>query len=190
MRRETAAKALLTGLERVGLRSGRVDLPTVWPVVADWWRTPVTDVAPENDLRECLLSLAPAVHDPNATIFAGSPAREVAGQELMSLEFSRAFVRRTGPNATVGLDGGAGLSVWYQAGPARERLRHSPEWIDMGPSTPNFDASGDGRATERLITALETSAMFEVALALPTLALVFVDDGADDLVIPARRVPS
>jgi hypothetical protein len=60
----------------------------------------------------------------------------------------------------------------------------------MGPSTPNFDASGDGRAPERLITLLETSAMFEVALAQPTLALVFVDDGAGDLVIPARRVPS
>jgi hypothetical protein len=103
MRRETAAKALLTGLERVGLRSGRVDLPTVWPVVADWWRMPVTDVAPENDLCECLLSLAPAVHHPNATIFAGSPPREIAGQDLMSLEFSR---------------GRAGLSVWYQAGRA------------------------------------------------------------------------
>ena len=184
MRRETAAKALLTGLERVGLRSGCVDLATVWPVVADWWRTPATDVAPEDDLRECLLSLAPAVRDPNATVFAGPPPREIAGQELMSLEFSRQFAESTGPNATVGLDGGAGLSLWYRAGGAWERLRHGPDWIDMGPSTPNFDASGDGRELERLITAVETSAMFEVALAQPTLPLVFADDAADDLVIP------
>ena len=90
----------------------------------------------------------------------------------MCLEFNR-------------LDGDASLTVWYRAGQVWEHLRHGADWIDMGPSTPNFDASGDGRSVERLITAIETSAMFEVALAQPTLALVL----ADDVVFPARRAP-
>jgi hypothetical protein len=184
-----AGTELLAGLDRVAVRCGRLDLATIWPVVAAWWRTPVDDVAAENDRHECLLSRAPAAHDPHANVFAGTPPEEVTGQDLMCLEFGRQFVRRTSPIATVGLDGGAGLSLWYANNQDWDVLRQSPGWIEMGDSTPNVDALGDGSDPERLIAWLEASALFEVALSQPTLALVFVDDGPDDLVIAASDDP-
>jgi hypothetical protein len=79
------------------------------------------------------------------------------------------------------------MSLWYAASRAWEALSTSPGWIDMGLSTPNVDAFGDGRDPEGLITWLEESALFQVALAQPVLALVFIDDGPEELVIPASQ---
>lgn len=162
MRRATAASELWAALERAGVDSGQIDLPTIWPAVAEWWRTPVADVAPEDDLRECLLSLAPSAASAGETIFAGSPPALIAGQDLVCLEFGRQFA-----------DGGAGLTLRYAADPAWDRLHGSPGWIDMGPSTPSFDASADGRELAQLIPFLEASGIFEVAMVRPPLALVF-----------------
>jgi hypothetical protein len=97
-------------------------------------------------------------------------------------------VARTGC-AAVGLEGRAGLSLWYERNQDWEGLRHSPGWIEMGISTPNIDASGNGKDAERLIAWLEAAALFEVALRRRTLALVFVDDGPEDLIIPASSDP-
>ena len=187
MRREGAAKELLRALDRVGVRSGRLDFAAVWREVAAWWRTPISDVAPENDRHECLLSLAPAASHPHANIFAGTPPHAIVGQDLMCLEFGREFVRRTSPTATATLDGGAGLALWYAHNQDWEGLRRSPGWIEMGPSTPNIDASGSGSDPERLIAWLEASALFEVASRQQTLSLVFADDSPDDLVFPASN---
>lgn len=90
MRRETARRELLESLDRVGIRSGGIDLPVIWPVVASWWRVPVSDVAPEDDERAFYLSLAPAAADrTTTTVFASAPPSVIAGIDLVELVFER-----------------------------------------------------------------------------------------------------
>ena len=56
MLRADAYEELRTGLDGAGVLDGRVQLAVVWPVVAAWWRAPVTGVDPAEDRRLCLLS--------------------------------------------------------------------------------------------------------------------------------------
>jgi hypothetical protein len=186
MQRETAGRELLESLDRVGIRSRGIDLPVIWPVVASWWRTPVSDVAPEDDERAFYLSLAPAAVDrTTTTVFAGEPPSVIAGIALVSIEFVRQFSERLDAITTHGLDGDAAVSLWYAAVPEWERLRDDPHWIDMGISTPHFDSSADGRHIEWLIADLQQSAVFEIASRMRALALVFASDESEDIVIPA-----
>jgi hypothetical protein len=186
MRRETAGRELLESLDRVGIRSGGIDLPVIWPVVASWWRVPVSDVAPEDDERAFYLSLAPAAADrTTTTVFAGEPPSAIAGIDLVEINFERQFSQRVDAITTEGLDGGAAVSLWYAAVPEWERLRDDPAWIDMGISTPHFDSSADGRHVERLIADLQRSAVFEIASRKRALALVFTDSESEDIVLLA-----
>jgi hypothetical protein len=166
MVRETATRELVARLDRVGFRSGRAGLTEVWPAVADWWRTPLADAAPEDDRLVCLLSQAPARAEAGAGAFAGSPPPEIAGRDLMCLEFGREF------------GGDAGVTLWYEAGPAWEPLTRTSWWIAEGPSTPHLDAFGDGQDPARLIAWLEASGVLQVASSLPALAVVVVGDGS------------
>jgi hypothetical protein len=185
MWRATAAGELLAALEVNGVLPGCVDLSVVWPVVAAWWRTPAI-------ARGGLAGLAcyPARPPTRLPTLRSSPASRQpcsSGRSRCASIFGREFVRRTGPTSTVGLEGGASVSLWYAASAPWEALSGTAGWIAIGLSTPNIDAIGDGRDRERLITSLEQSALFQVALAEPVRALVCADDGPEDLTVPATR---
>lgn len=183
VRRETARRELLQSLDRVGVRSGGIDLAVIWPVVASWWRAPVSDVAPEDDERAFYLSVAPAAVDQmTTTVFASTPPSAIAGIDLVVIEFERGFSRRLNALASESVEGGAAVSLWYAAGPEWERLRADPDWIDLGISTPHFDSCADGRQVDWLIADLQQSAVFEIASRQRALALVFVGYESEDLV--------
>src|SRR5579884_720602 len=98
MTRDSSASELLAALDRLGLRSGRIDLADIWPALAAWWSTPVTDLAESEDEEFAfLLSLAPARYEERATIFAGRPPAAIAGRELVCLDFERRFHERLDP---------------------------------------------------------------------------------------------
>jgi hypothetical protein len=73
------------------------------------------------------------------------------------IDFERRFSRRIDATSTQGLEGGAGVSLWYAAALEWQRLRDVPGWIDMGVSTPHLDSFADGRQIDRLIADLESS---------------------------------
>jgi hypothetical protein len=70
MRSNTARAELVAGLRSLGVWAGHIELATIWPVVAAWWRTSVDDVAPDQDERSFLLSVAPARIEAIAAEFA------------------------------------------------------------------------------------------------------------------------
>ena len=186
---------MLSALEAAGICQGRIQLPAIWDALAAWLHDPVADVEPANDRRFFYLSHAPAGIDPiREAVFAGEPPRAIAGVGLICIEFGREFVCRTGPNARRGL-GRAALTLWYEAGPAWEPLRETPEWIELGVSTCNYDWSADGRNPTWLTSELERSPVFEIASSERALAITvgFSDEharGPDDVVIVASRRPS
>ena len=184
MRSETAGGELTAGLERAGVLGGAIDLPAIWPVLSAWWRVPVLDVAPEDDERSFLLSIAPAIAQPGATTFAGRSPDEIAGAELVRIDFDRQFACRVGPRTTVGLPGGAAISLWYASGPIWETVRDATnEWIDLGLSTPHIDAFGDGGDLAAFMDRLERSAAFTTAWRQRALALRVDLDERDDIVV-------
>jgi hypothetical protein len=143
MTRGTAGASLFAALDAVGVREGRVQLPAIWGALTSWWVEPVADVAPSDDRRFFYLSQAPAGVDSfHDTVFAGQPPSAIAALNLICLEFSRDFVRRSSPRHLTGL-GGAGITLWYQSAPIWDSLRATPEWIDLGISTPSYDWSAD-----------------------------------------------
>lgn len=159
-------------------------MPVIWPALAEWCRTPVDDVAPEDDERSFLLSVAPARAEPNASVFAGEPPSAIAGVELVCLEFERTFKRITETGDRERLDGGAAVVLWYEWGPAWDDLRGRSDWNGLGPSTPEIDEFADGRRVESLIEFIETaSGVLELAAHEPARALVLVGDDPPDLVV-------
>jgi hypothetical protein len=173
--RETAARRLRESLEAGGCRSGRIDLPVIWPAVAAWWRTPITGVAPEDDWRTVYISEKPVDADPSQiTVFAGHPPDAIADRDLLRLDFERSFQDRAG--------GGAGLTLWYEASAGWDSPRTRPGWDEAGVSTPNVDWSSfsyDGDI-ERFIAELEQDELFAIASAERALALYFSDDRGDE----------
>jgi hypothetical protein len=173
----------MAALRSAGACARRIELPVIWPVLATWWRTPVDDVAAEEDERTFLLSVAPARVETNATVFAGAPPSAIAGMELVCVEFERRF-HLTRADGRVGLDGGASLVLWYDWGPAWEDLRARSDWNGLGVSTPEIDAFADGCRVESLIDFVETrSGVVELTAQQPARALVLVGDDPPDWVV-------
>jgi hypothetical protein len=193
MTRETAGPCLLAALEAAGVRRGRIELPAIWKALAAWLHGPVGDVEPPDDRRFFYLSFAPAGVDPTGHTFAGEPPTAIAGRDLICIEFGREFVRRTGPHSTR-LLGSAGLALWYEAGPAWDPLRETPEWIELGVSTCHYDWSADGRRPTSLTSKLERSPVFDIASSerARVMTLWFRDENANgpDVVIVASRPTS
>jgi hypothetical protein len=189
MTRGTAGPRLFAALDAVGVREGRVQLRTIWDALCSWWVEPLAEVAPSDDRRCFYLSQAPAGVDPKETVFAGAPPSAIASLDLVCLEFSRDFVQRTGPHSATGL-GGAGVTLWYRFTPIWDSLRATPEWIDLGISTPSYDWSTAGRDAAWLIEQIERAPVFAIASAEPALALTMGysnerADGPDDVVVVA-----
>jgi hypothetical protein len=182
MTRASSVRELLIALHRFGVPAGRIDLADVWPTLAAWWSTPVTDLtgSQEEDFA-FLLSLAPAIYDDRAVIFAGRPPAAIAGRELVRLDFEREFHERVDGIVRVGISGGAGVSFWYDYDAAWERLRERSDWIEMGISTPQIDAFTDGRDPGTLIRYVEdASGVLGAAAEHRALALVIVDSDGDE----------
>lgn len=192
MSRETAGVCLLAALEAVGVREGRIQLPAIWDALATWLEDPVADVEPRHDRRFFYLSHAPAAIDPDReTVFAGAPPTAIAGLDLVCIEVGREFSRRIGPDSTR-LRGSAGLTLWYEAGPAWDPLRETPDWIELGVSTCNYDWSADGRQPTWLTSQIKRSPVFDIASSESACAMTieFNDenaDGPEDVVIVAAR---
>jgi hypothetical protein len=169
-----------------------VQLPAIWDALTSWWLEPVSDVVPSGDRRFFYLSQAPADVDAATTsVFAGRPPAAIAALDLVCLEFSRDFVRWTRPNHGVGL-GGAAVALWYESTPVWESLRTTPDWIDLGLPTPNYDWATDGRDPARLIAQIEQAPVFTIASTEPALTLTmgYADehgDGPDEVVSIASR---
>jgi hypothetical protein len=190
MTRDSSTSKLLAALDRLGVRSGRIDLPDVWPTLAAWWSTPVTDLAESQEEEFAfLLSLAPASYEEGATIFAGRPPAAIVGRELVRLDFEREFKERVDDVRRVGISGGAGVSFWYGYGDAWKRLRERSDWIEMGISTPHIDACSDGRNLSTLVRFVEeTSGVLDAAAEDGALALVMVDgDGDERLLVVGHK---
>jgi hypothetical protein len=182
MTRASSVRELLIQLHRFGVRAGRIDLADVWPALAAWWSTPVTDLtgSQEEDFA-FLLSLAPAIYDDRATVFAGRPPASIAGRELVRLDFERQFHERVDDIRRVGISGGAGVSFWYGYDAAWQRLRERSDWIEMGISTPQIDAFNDGRDPGKLIRYVEeASGVLGAAAEHRALALLVVDGAGDE----------
>jgi hypothetical protein len=189
MTRDSSARELLAAFDRLGVRGGRIDLPDVWPTLAGWWSTPVTDLAgAQEEELAFLLSLSPASHGERATIFAGRPPAAIAGRELVRLDFEREFKERLDDVGRIGISGGAGVSFWYGYDPAWQRLRERSDWIEMGVGTPQIDAFSDGRDPGKLIRYVEeTSGVLHAAAERRALALVVVDGAGDEQLLVVRR---
>jgi hypothetical protein len=191
VKRESSASELLAALDRLGARSGRIDLVDVWPVLAAWWSTPVTDLA-DTECQEFafLLSLTPAIHGERATIFAGRPPAAIAGRELVRLDFEREFHERIDHVQKVGIGGGASVSFWYGYDHAWQRLRERSDWIEMGVSTPQIDAFAGGPDPGELVRYVEqTSGVLDAAAETRAQALALIDGEGDEqlLVVRAER---
>jgi hypothetical protein len=190
MTRDSSASALLDALDRLGVRAGRIDLPELWPTVAAWWSTPVTDLdSSHEEYLAFLLSLAPADDDEGGTVFAGRPPAVIAGRELVCLEFHRSFSVRVDDVRRIGITGGASVSFWYGYDAAWQRLRERSDWIEMGAGTPQLDAFSDGRDPDKLIRYVEEkSGVLETAAGEQALALVAGDhEGAEQWLVVGDR---
>ena len=189
MTRDSSMRELVAAFDRVGVRTGRIELADVWPALSAWWSTPVTDLteSQEEDLA-FLLSLAPASYDARAGIFSGRPPAALAGRELVRLDFEREFHERLDDVARAGIGGGANVSFWYGYDRAWQRLRQRSDWIEMGVSTPQIDAISSGRDPGRLIRYVEACGVLEAAAEQRALALVVLDgEGDEQLVVLGER---
>jgi hypothetical protein len=157
----------------------------VWPILAQWWVTPVEDLTESQEEEfEFLLSLAPASYEPGVSVFAPRPPAAVSGRELVCLEFGRDFHEVSGINSQVGIEGGARLLYWYEYNAPWKRLRDRSEWIEMGIGTPQVDASSCGRGPElnRLARYIEMdSGVLPITAEQRALALVVIDPAGDNL---------
>lgn len=195
MTRETAGPCLRAALQAAGVREGRIQLRVFWDALAAWLHDPVAEVEPTDDRRFFYLSSAPAAVDPTIdTVFAGEPPTTLAGRDLICLEFGREFSRRTGPHSRRRL-GGAGLTLWYDAGLAWDPLRETPEWIELGVSTCNYDWSADGRRPTSLTSKIARSPVFNIASSERARAMIMWSNdananGPEDVVIVASRPTS
>jgi hypothetical protein len=177
MTRDTSAGELVAALARLG----RIDLADVWPVLKAWWSTPVTDLAAsEEEDFMFLLSLAPARYDPRETIFAGQPPPAIAGRELVCLDFVRQFKERLDPIRSMGISGGAAVTLWYGYDRAWRELRERSDWIEMGASTPQLDAFARGDPAPLIQYVEADSGVLEAAARQRALALVAFDGEGDE----------
>jgi hypothetical protein len=186
MTRDDCAQELLVALERLGFRDGVIGLPRLWPAIAAWWSTPITDLAGSQEQNLAfLLSLSPANRDEHDTVFAGEPPGPLVGRELVCLEFERTFSACIGPRSRRRISGGAAVTFWYEYGPAWQRLRERSSWIELGISTPQLDAIGDGRDPVELVRYVEEDAGVLTVADDKALALTFggVDDDEEVVVI-------
>lgn len=178
--RVSARSDLLALLDPLGFRSGRIDLPAIWPAVAARMCRPASDVAAEGDERTFHLSRAPAGAEDT---FAGAPPDPIAAVDLICLELGRTFstvqpVRRHQL-------GSVGVTLWYADGEPWEGLRGMPGWIDTGASTPNVDAFARGDDVEWFTTWIRASPVFAVASREAALAAALSDSASDPLVVVA-----
>jgi hypothetical protein len=182
MTRDSSLGELLIALDRLGVQAGRIDLGDVWPTLAAWWSTPVTDLAGSQEEEfACLLSLAPERYSDGATVFAGRPPAAIAGRELVRLDFEREFHERVDDVRRVGISGGAGVSLWYGYDVAWQRLRERSDWIEMGAGTPQIDEFSDGRDPGKLTRYVEEeSGLLDAAAEHRALALSVVDGQGDE----------
>ncbi|HWI22377.1 MAG TPA: hypothetical protein VNT22_07160 [Baekduia sp.] len=186
MTRDSSGAVFLGVLDRLGVRGGRIDLPDVWPILAAWWSTPVSDLAfDEQEELEFLLSLAPATKDVGVSVFAGCPPDAIAGRELVCLEFSRGFHKVLAPNHLSGISGGAHLTFWYAYDAPWQRLRECSSWIEMGLGTPQLDASSRFSDPPTLIRYIgDESGVLDAAAEQPALALCVSDElGEQELLV-------
>lgn len=178
MTRDWDAARLLEALNRIGVRTGQIDLPVLWPAIAAWWSIPVADLGPTGrQLLEFRLSLAPATNDEGAPVFAGTPPKEIAGNELVRLDFKGNFETVVDRRHQGALSGGATLTLWYAYTNAWKGLRERSNWIELGLSTPQIDMSLglDGDAAE-FIQCITESGVLSTAAKQPALALSVIDD--------------
>lgn len=179
--RSTARADLLAVLGPLGFRTGRIDLPALWPAISAWLREPASDVAPEGDERSFYLSRVP--RDAPLSAFAGAPPAPIAGQDLVCLDFGRAFKRADDGTSTQ--LGSVGVVLWYPDGPPWEALSAMPEWIAAEPSTPHVDAFARGEDAGWLTRWIETSPVFAVAAGETALAAEITDEDENLLVMAA-----
>jgi hypothetical protein len=189
MTRRHVGPALLDALEAAGVAAGNLHFLAIWGQLAGWLQEPAVDVEPAEDCQDFYLSQTPATVDDADTPFSGESPVEIAGQDLICVEFGRRFARRVGPFSTVGL-GGATVTLWYLGGPAWRSLRETPEWIDMGPATCNYDWSTTAETPDVLVRALEPAPVLAICSAQSPLALTasYTDEnanGPDPLVVIA-----
>lgn len=181
MTRDWTATLLVEALTRTSVGTGPIDLPDLLPTIAEWWSTPVTDLGPSGQQSlGFLLSLAPATYEEDVAASAGTPPREIAGRELVRLDFKMRFENVIDPRHPGALSGGATLSVWYAYDEVWKRLRERSNWIEMGLSTPQIDLSPplNGGSAE-LVQLITESGVVGAAAEQPALALSVFDDQAD-----------
>jgi hypothetical protein len=179
----TLEHELVAALERVGIRSGRIDMPASWPALKSWWRAPLSDWSPDDEQRLFYLALRPAVARQTGTVFAGMPPSVIADGDLVCLDFERKSVRRS--ERAIVVEQAVALCLWCPAHAAWEQLRLEAGWIDLGPSTPSLDWFAEGRHSDELVSAFERSAVFEIASRQRPLALEVVGAGFEHLVLMA-----
>jgi hypothetical protein len=179
--RNWTAAVLVEALRRAGAGRYRIDLPDLWPAITAWWSTPVTDLGPsDQQLLRFLLALAPTKNETGRPVFAGTPPEEIAGQELVRLDFRRRFENGAESGDGRALSGGATVTFWYPYGDAWRRLRERSSWIEMGLSTPQIDLSSPSNGgVADLIQRITVSGVLDAAARQPALALT-VDDVQHD----------
>ena len=181
MTRDWTATLLVEALTRAGVRAGLIELPDLWPTIAEWWSTPVTDLGPSGQQSlQLLLSLAPATYGEGVAVFAGTPPNEIAGRELVRLAFDMRFEKVIDPQHRRALSGGGTLTLWYAYSDTWKRLRERPSWIELGLSTPQIVLSPPpGGGPAELIQLITESGVLDAAADQPALALSVFDDRDD-----------
>ena len=176
----TARSDLVAMLDPLGFRSGRIDLPAIWPAIAAWMRLSAADVAPAGDERTFYLSRAPVGAEGT---FAGAPPAQIAAVDLICIELGRDF-SSVQPGRRERL-GSVGVTLWYADGEPWEALPGMPGWIDLGPSTPNVDAFARGDDVEWFTEWISASPVLAVASHEAALAAALSDGVSDPLIVVA-----
>jgi hypothetical protein len=177
----TARSDLLALLAPLGFRSGRIDLPVVWPAIAAWMCRSASEVSPEGDERTFYLSHAPVGA---AGTFAGAPPDHIAAIDLICIELGRAF-SAVQPGRRQQLVS-VGVTLWYADGEPWESLAGMPGWIDMGPSTPNIDGFARGDDVGWFTDWIRASPAYAVASRETALAAAVSDNVSDPLIVRVR----